>query len=96
MASIEEKVEDYYKSLLDELGIRRFSKTEKINDSITNAFEQADSKSGGSGMNYPDIQLLLENNNRRNIPVSKNSLPTVILRWFLVEKTRIVLCNSMP
>lgn len=25
MASIEEKVEDYYKSLLDELGIRRFS-----------------------------------------------------------------------
>lgn len=69
MASIEEKVEDYYKSLLDELGIRRFSKTEKINDSITNAFEQADSKSGGSGMNYPDIQLLLENNNRRNIPV---------------------------
>lgn len=53
MASIEEKVEDYYKSLLDELGIRRFSKTEKINDSITNAFEQADSKSGGSGMNYP-------------------------------------------
>lgn len=69
MASIEEKVEDYYKSLLDELGIRRFSKTEKINESITNAFEQADSKSGGSGMNYPDIQLLLENNNRRNIPV---------------------------
>lgn len=69
MVSIEEKVEDYYKSLLDELGIRRFSKTEKINDSITNAFAQADSKSGGTGMNYPDIQLLLENKNRRNIPV---------------------------
>lgn len=69
MASIEEKVEDYYKSLLDELGIRRFNKTEKINSSITKALEQAESKSGGSGMNYPDIQLFLENNTRRGIPV---------------------------
>ena len=69
MASIEEKVEDYYKALLDELGIRRFNKTEKINSSITKALEQAESKSGGSGMNYPDIQLFLENSTRRGIPV---------------------------
>lgn len=69
MTSIEEKVEDYYKALLDELGIRRFNKTERINSSITKALEQAESKSGGSGMNYPDIQLFLEDSTRRAIPV---------------------------
>lgn len=35
MASIEEKVEDHYKNLLDLLGTRHYGKTEKINDSIT-------------------------------------------------------------
>ena len=29
----------------------------------------ADSKSGGEGNNYPDIQILLENQYRRSIPV---------------------------
>ena len=44
------------------------------------ALKSAISKSGGSGNNYPDIQILLENNTRRNIPVmieakgSKNKL----------------------
>lgn len=69
MASIEEKVEEYYKTLLDHLGIRHFGKTEHINDSITRALRNADSKSGGSGMNFPDIQLLLQNKTRRDIPV---------------------------
>lgn len=69
MASIEEKVEEYYKSLLDTLGIRHFGKTEEINSAITKALKEAGSKSGGTGVNYPDIQLLLENKTRRDIPV---------------------------
>lgn len=67
MASIEEKVEEYYKSLLDEIGVRHYAKTEEINASITKALKQAKSKSGGSGNNYPDIQLLLIDNHRRTI-----------------------------
>ena len=67
--SIEEKVEEYFKSILDDYGIRHFGKTEEINRSISKALKEANSKSGGSGMNYPDIQLLLENNSRRDIPV---------------------------
>lgn len=69
MASIEEKVEEHFKALLDSFNIRHFGKTEGINPSITKALKEAESKSGGSGMNFPDIQLLLENKNRRNIPV---------------------------
>lgn len=67
--SIEEKVEEHFKSLLDDYGIRHFGKTEEINSSITKALREADSKSGGSGVNYPDIQLLLQNKTRRDIPV---------------------------
>lgn len=69
MTSIEEKVEEQYKSLLNSLGIRHFGKTEVINPNITNALKNADSKSGGSGNNYPDIQLFVENATRRGIPV---------------------------
>lgn len=67
MASIEEKVEEQYKSLLDSLGIRHYGKTEKINPNITNALRNADSKSGGSGNNYPDIQLIVNNAMSMNI-----------------------------
>lgn len=80
MASVEEKVEEFYKAQLDELNIRHYGKTEEINSSITKALKEADSKSGGSGNNYPDIQLLLQNSTRRDIPVmieakgSKNKL----------------------
>lgn len=69
MASIEEKVEEHYKKVLDDLHIRHFGKTEEINGAITRALKEADSKSGGSGNNYPDIQLLLQNKTRRDIPV---------------------------
>ena len=69
MTSIEEKVEEHYKSLLDALGIRHFGKTEEINGSITKALEEAKSKSGGDGNNYPDIKLLLDNKADRRIPV---------------------------
>lgn len=69
MASVEEKVEEYYKNELDKLNIRHYAKTEKINDSIDDALKNADSKSGNKGNNYPDIRLLLENKHRRDIPV---------------------------
>ena len=69
MASIEEKVEEQYKGILDNLGIRHYGKTEEINPNIANALKKADSKSGGSGNNYPDIQLLVSNTTGRYIPV---------------------------
>lgn len=69
MASIEEKVEDHYKNLLDLLGTRHYGKTEKINDSIAAALNNANSKSGNNGKNFPDIQILLENRHSRRIPV---------------------------
>ena len=49
MASVEEKVEERYKKILDDLDVRHYAKTEEINPSITAALRQADSKSGGSG-----------------------------------------------
>lgn len=67
--SVEEKVEDYYKALLDKLGVKRYEKTQGINSEINNALSNADSKSGGAGRNYPDIQVLLDNGNSRRIPV---------------------------
>lgn len=69
MASVEEKVEEYYKAQLDKLKIRHYGKTESVNRTIDDALKNADSKSGNSGNNYPDIKLLLENKTRRNIPV---------------------------
>lgn len=69
MASIEEKVEEQYKKLLDDLKIRHYGKTEKINQAISDALKNANSKSGHSGNNYPDIQILLDNNHGRRIPV---------------------------
>lgn len=69
MASIEEKVEDAYKAELDRLKIKRFSKTESINSEIKTALENADSKSGGSGGNFPDIQVYLDDRHGRRIPV---------------------------
>lgn len=69
MASIEEKVEEHFKKLLDDFHIRHYGKTETINSSITKALKEADSKSGGSGNNFPDIQLLLQDKTRRDVPV---------------------------
>lgn len=69
MASIEEKVEEFYKNKLDDLGIRHYGKTESINVSIDEALKEADSKSGKSGNNYPDIKCLLDNSFGRRIPV---------------------------
>ena len=68
MASIEEKVEEHYKKILDSSSIRHYGKTEKMNPVIAEALKKADSKSGGSGNNFPDIQLMLENSTSRRIP----------------------------
>lgn len=69
MASIEEKVEDIYKRTLDNLGVRRWGKTEGINAEIKAALENAASKSGGPGNNFPDIQCYLDDHHGRHIPV---------------------------
>lgn len=69
MASIEEKVEEYYKKKLNDIGLRYFGKTEPVNPSIDNALKTASSKSGGTGNNYPDIKSLLDNKHGRLIPV---------------------------
>lgn len=67
--SIEEKVEDIFKKQLDKYKIKYFTKTESINESIDNALKNSVSKSGGNGYNYPDIKLLIEDDNMRRIPV---------------------------
>lgn len=67
--SVEEKVEDYYKAVLDRLHVPRFDKTQQINTEIGRALDQAQSKSGGRGKNFPDIQLLLDDGHARRIPV---------------------------
>ncbi len=106
MASAEEKVEEFYKAQLDELNIRHYGKTEEINSSITKALKEADSKSGGSGNNYPDIQLLLQNSTRRDIPVmieakgTKNKLEKLSkdgdIELISKGKILIVLYSNMP
>ena len=69
MPSVEEKVEEYFKKILDANKVRHYGKTEKMNPAIASALKNADSKSGGSGCNFPDIQMMLENSNARRIPV---------------------------
>lgn len=69
MASVEEKVEELYKGVLDGLNIRHYAKTERINDAIFNALNNATSKAGNNGKNFPDIRLLLDNGMGRRIPV---------------------------
>lgn len=69
MASVEEKVEDYFKKQLSDLNIQYQTKTEPINKSIDDALNNYFSKSGGKGKNYPDIKLLLTSQNKRSIPV---------------------------
>lgn len=69
MTSIEEKVEDFFKKRLDKLKIKRYTKTESINRQIKEALKNAESKTGGKGGNYPDIQILLDDHKGRTIPV---------------------------
>ena len=67
--SIEEQVEDYFKTQLKRQKTKYYTKTESINPEIDNALKAAPSKSGGSGFNYPDIKLFIETGTMRRIPV---------------------------
>ena len=67
--SIEEKVEDHFKEELKRNDVSYFCKTESINSAIDRALFQAESKSGGTGRNYPDIKVFLRSSNNRCIPV---------------------------
>lgn len=67
--SIEEKVEEHYKKLLKYINIRCYGKTEPVRPDIDKALKEAESKSGGTGNNYPDIKALLINDYNRTIPV---------------------------
>ena len=60
MRSVEEQVEYILKNIFDSNGIRWYAKTENTgNHSIDTALKSAESKSGGSGHNYPDIKLVM-------------------------------------
>lgn len=65
--SIEEQIEDIAKRQLS--SIKYFTKTEMINPEIENALKVAPSKKGGKGPNYPDIKVLIQTKDMRNIPV---------------------------
>jgi len=65
--SIEEQIEDWAKKQLN--GMKYYTKTENINPEIEKALKTAPSKSGGSGINYPDIKLFIETKDKRYIPV---------------------------
>lgn len=65
--SIEEQVEDWGKKQLGRT--KYYTKTESINSEIEAALKAAPSKSGGVGINYPDIKLFIETKSLRKIPV---------------------------
>lgn len=65
--SIEEQVEDLCKRQLK--NIKYYTKTESINEEIECALKDAPSKSGGKGINYPDIKLFIETKDCKSIPV---------------------------
>ena len=67
--SVEEKVEDFFKSQLNRFNVRFFSKTESVNDAVDRALKNSESKSGGKGNNYHDIKVLIASRNQRYIPV---------------------------
>jgi hypothetical protein len=97
MTNIKEKVEEFYKGILDNLHIRYYGKTEKMSDVILNSLNIAITKSGGNGENCPDIRLLLDNGHGRRIPViivakgTKNKLEKLDKNGEIVL---ISVCNS--
>lgn len=67
--SVEEQVEDLVKKWLLADKIKYYTKTESINNEIDEALKKSPSKSGGRGLNFPDIKLFIETNQMRKIPV---------------------------
>lgn len=64
-----ERVEDFFKKQLNNIGVKYYTKTESINSDIDNALKVAPSKSGNIGNNYPDIKVMIETKGMRRIPV---------------------------
>ncbi|TSA79621.1 N-6 DNA methylase [Helicobacter mehlei] len=69
MPSQEETIEYGIKKELEALNIAYYAKTAPINEETQRALEQAPSKSGGSGKNYPDLKLFLSTPSARKLPV---------------------------
>ena len=90
MASIEEKVEEHYKKILDELGIRHYGKTESINRTITDALRSADSKSGGSGNNYPDWKRSRSPGRSSLSPIMRKTVSARTVRYSITLATPII------
>lgn len=65
--SIEEQVEDWCKKQFK--GQKYYTKTETINAEIAFALENAPSKQGGTGKNFPDIKCMLGGDKGEKIPV---------------------------
>ena len=65
-SSIEESVEQWAKEQLR--GVKLYPKTDFINPQIEKALKSSPSKSGGKGVNYPDIKCILSTPNGE-IPV---------------------------
>ena len=92
--SIEEQVEDWCKKQFK--GQKYYTKTETINAEIAFALENAPSKQGGTGKNFPDIKCMLWDDKGEKIPVmievkgKKNSLSIMQtrLRRFLNLRSR--------
>lgn len=58
--SAEELTEDRLKNYLESGGVKVIRKTESMNSSIDDALKNAPSKSGGKGINYPDIKFFAQ------------------------------------
>ena len=58
--SVEEKIEDYIKNQLTQLGLKYYTKNEMINLEIEKALKLFPSKTGKNGGNFPDIKLLID------------------------------------
>ncbi|BCZ16857.1 Type IIS restriction enzyme M protein Mod [Helicobacter sp. NHP19-003] len=69
MPSQEETTEYEIKKELENLNIAYYAKTAPINEETQRALEQAPSKGGGSGKNYPDLKLFLNTPSVRKLPV---------------------------
>ena len=69
MPSIEEQIEDLAKRELDKYRVEYYGKTQVLRNEIKEAVKKAPSKGGGSGNNFPDIQVLLKTPSMRHIPV---------------------------
>lgn len=65
--SIEEQIEDWCKAQLRTE--KYYTKTESINSEISTALRKSPSKKGGDGRNFPDIQMFIEFEDLKRVPV---------------------------